>query len=66
MMGLGPQGYIPSFKAISLVVLEKEIFEGFLPYMVMAAILVMWPNLLEYIFFHFLSPMSFQMKFGFQ
>ena len=37
---IGP-GYIPSFKVIGLLVLEKKIFEGFLPYMGMAAILVM-------------------------
>ena len=40
MMGQSPQCYTPSFKAIGLVVLEKKIFEGFLPYMVMVAILV--------------------------
>ena len=33
---------MPSFVEISPRVLEKKIFEGFLPYMGMAAILVMW------------------------
>ena len=33
-----------NFKAISLAVLEKKIFLRFLPYMGMAAILVMWPG----------------------
>ena len=32
---------IPSFVKIGLPVLEKKIFEGFLPYMGVAAILVM-------------------------
>ena len=35
---------LPSFKEIGLPVLEKKIFEGFLPYMGVAAILVMWPR----------------------
>ena len=38
MMGPIPPFYIPSFKAIGLVVLEKKIFEGVLPYMGMVAI----------------------------
>ena len=41
MMGLSPQCYILSFVKISLPVLEKKIFEGFSPYMGVAAILVM-------------------------
>ena len=43
--------HIPSFKAINPEVLEKNIFEVFLPYMGMTAILVMWhgPNI--YTFF---------------
>ena len=36
--------------AIGLVFLEKEIFEMFLPYMVMAAILAMWPQPCEQTF----------------
>ena len=43
MMGRSPRCYIPSFVKICPPVLEKKIFEGFLPYMGMAAILVMWP-----------------------
>ena len=39
--GQHPQCYIPSPKAIGLLVPEKEIFKRFLPYMGMAAILVM-------------------------
>ena len=34
---------IPSFVKIGPPVLEKKIFEGFLPYMGVAAILVMFP-----------------------
>ena len=41
MMGWNPRCYIPSFVKIGPSVLEKKIFEGFLPYMGMAAILVM-------------------------
>ena len=40
MMGRSPQCYIPSFVEIDLLVPEKKIFEGFLPYVGMAAILV--------------------------
>ena len=40
MMGWSPQYYIPSFVEIGLPVPEKKIFEGFLPYMGMAANLV--------------------------
>ena len=39
-LGWSPRCYIPSFVKISLPILEK-IFEGFLPYMGVAAILVM-------------------------
>ena len=41
MMGWSPRCYIPSFVEIGLLVPEKEIFKGFLPYVGMAAILVM-------------------------
>ena len=41
MMGWSPKCYIPSFVEINLPVPEKKIFEGFLPYMGVAAILVM-------------------------
>ena len=39
MLGWSPQCYIPSFVKIGPPVLEKKIFEGFLPYMGVAAIL---------------------------
>ena len=52
MMGWSPRCYIPSFVKISLPVLEK-IFKGFLPYMGVVAILVIWSD------FHFLVPESF-------
>ena len=41
MMGWSPQYYIQSFVEIGLPVPEKKIFEGFLPYLGLAAILVM-------------------------
>ena len=47
MMGWSPQCYIPSFVKIGPPVLEKKIFEGFLPYMGVAAILVMRPRCRE-------------------
>ena len=37
---------------IGQVVLEKKIFKGFLPYMVMVAILAMWPGPFEQTFVH--------------
>ena len=40
MIGRKPRCYVPSFVEIGPPVLEKKIFEGVLPYMVMAAILV--------------------------
>ena len=43
MMGRSHQCYIPSFVEIDPPVPERTIFEGFLPYMGVAAILVMWP-----------------------
>ena len=43
MMGSSPVCYIPSFVEISPPVPKKEIFEGFLPYMGMAAILFTCP-----------------------
>ena len=43
MMGRSPPCYIPSFVKIGPPVLEEKIFEGFLPYMGMAAILIMCP-----------------------
>ena len=50
MINLSLKCYIPSFKAIGLVVLEKKIFEGFLPYMGMVAILAKRPKPFEQIF----------------
>ena len=41
MMGWSLRCYIPSFVKIGPPVLEKKIFEGFLPYMGLGAILVM-------------------------
>ena len=50
MMGRSPRCYIPSFMKISLPVLAKKIFEGFLPYMGVSAILVMLPGSCKQIF----------------
>ena len=50
MMGWSPQCYIPSLVKTGLPVMEKKIFEGFLPYMGMAAILVMRPASCNQIF----------------
>ena len=58
MMGWCPQCYIPSFVEIGPSVPEKKIFERFLSYMGVAAILVMSSD------FHFLVPESFHTKFG--
>ena len=41
MIGWSPRCYIPSFMENGSPVPEKKIFEGFLPYMGVAAILVM-------------------------
>ena len=50
MMSWSHQGYIPSFVEIGSPVLEKKIFEGFLQYMGVVAILVMCPALCYQIF----------------
>ena len=50
MMGWSPRCYIPSFVEIGLPVPEKKIFKGFLPYVGMAAILVMGPASCHQIF----------------
>ena len=50
MMGWSPRCYIPSFMEIGPPVPEKMIFEGFLPYMGVAAILVMGPASCHQIF----------------
>ena len=44
MIGSSPQCYIQSFMTIGLLVQEKKTFEGFLPYIGMATILVMCPG----------------------
>ena len=50
MMGWSPRCYILSFLEIGQLVLEKKISKGFLPYMGMAAILVMLPASCHQIF----------------
>ena len=42
--------HVPSFLEIGKLVPKKKIFERILPYMGMAAILVMWPRCREQIF----------------
>ena len=53
---------MPSFVEIGPLVPEKKIFEGFLPYMRMAAILVVYPGLfiiyIIYIGSHFLQMLG--------
>ena len=49
-MGWSPRCYILSFVEIGQRVTEKKIFKVFLPYMGMAAILVMWPASCHQIF----------------
>ena len=49
-MGRSPQCYIPSFVEIDLLVPVKKNFDGFVPYMGIAAILVMWPASYQQIF----------------
>ena len=41
MMGWNPEFYIPKFMEIAMPVPKNKIFEGFLPYVVVVAILVM-------------------------
>ena len=43
MMDLSLKCYIPSFVEIGSLAPEKKIYKGFLPYMCVVAILVMWP-----------------------
>ena len=50
MMGRSPRCYITSFLKIGPPVLEKKIFERFLPYVDMVAILVMLPASCHQIF----------------
>ena len=62
MIGWSPRYYIPSFVEIGSPVPEKKIFEGFLPYMGVVAILVNVTSIISDI--HFLVPESFYTKFG--
>ena len=50
MMGWSPGCYIPSFLEIGPPVQQEKIFEGFLPYMGVSAILVMRPASCDQIF----------------
>ena len=50
MISWSPGYYIQSFVEINLPVPEKKIFEGFLPYLGMVAILVMGPASCHQIF----------------
>ena len=50
MMGWSPGCYITSYMEMCLPVPEKKIFEGFLPFMGMVAILVMYPASCHQIF----------------
>ena len=50
MMGWSPRCYIPGFVEIGKPVPEKKIVKGFLPYVGMAAILVMGPASCHQIF----------------
>ena len=60
-MGWSPKCYITSFKEIGLTVPQKKIFEGFLPYMGVAAILVV--TSIVSVEFHFHVPESLHTKF---
>ena len=51
-MALESYCFIPSFKVNGLSILEKKIFDRFLPYTGMAATLVMWPSSFEQTFIH--------------
>ena len=50
MMGWSPQCYIPSYVEFGPSVVDKNIFDLFLPYRVVAAILVMCPVIYHQIF----------------
>ena len=71
MMGRSPQCYKASHKVIGPLVLEEKIFEGFLPYMGVAAILVRHGCHLGHMIqtpqtnFHSPIPLRLHMKFGF-
>ena len=64
MMGWSPRCYIPSFVKIGQPVLEEKVFEGFLPYMGVAAIyghVTQMPRTN----FRSLYPRRLHIKFGF-
>ena len=63
MMGWSPGSYIPSFVDIGPPVLEKKIFEGFLPYMGGCGHLGHVTSIMSSDF-HFLVPESFHTKLG--
>ena len=63
IIGRSHQCYIPSFVEIGPPVREKKIFEGFLPYMGMAASLSCDQHHVNK--FNFLVPESLHIKFGF-
>ena len=63
MMGWSPQCYIPSFVEIGQPVPEKKIFEGFLPYMGVVAMLVIWPASCHQIFISLLLKVFIQNLF---
>ena len=50
LLGPSPQCRIPRLKIIGLLVSENNIFKGVLPWIGMAAILVIWPGPFERIF----------------
>ena len=64
MIGRSPRCYVPSFVEIGPPVQEKNIFEGFLPYMDVAAILVMVTQMPR-TNFRSPYPRRLQIKFGF-
>ena len=57
---------MPRVFEIGPPVLEKKIFEGFLPYMGMVAILVMWPELFIYTLVNPSHKIGFDWPSGFR
>ena len=64
MMGWSPGCYIPTLMEIGPPVPEEKIFEMFLSYMGVVAILVSHVTSIMSSDFHFLVPESFEIKFG--
>ena len=64
IMGRNPRCYIPCFVEIDLQVPMKKIFEVFLPYMGIVAILVIHVTSIISTYFHFHVPKSIHTKFG--